>query len=76
MGDTKDLLLCFGALAPMIATQLRDAEVGFDAQDIDQLQRDADAITRLSVRHYLTEAATNRARRRLTKAVKHAVSRG
>lgn len=57
----------FGALAPKLHEQMGWPE---DNHVVQHLQADADAITRLSVRGYLNEKETAKARRALVRLIK------
>ena len=58
-----------GALAPSLIEQLAGH---VDAEKLAILDADADAITRLYVRGYITPSATDRARKRLSKKIEMA----
>lgn len=67
---SKDTIrLSLGALAEPLTAQLRTQGCFLESGDADHLQADADAITRLVIRGYMTEAASRRARRRLVERV-------
>jgi hypothetical protein len=57
--------ITFGAIADPLRKQLEGEH--FDAGTINHYQRDVDAITRLHVRGFLTDAETSRARIRVLK---------
>jgi chemotaxis regulatin CheY-phosphate phosphatase CheZ len=57
----------FGALAPPLAAQLRGLKI--DADRLDNLQKDADAVIRLYVQGLLTEQQAERALRKLSRRI-------
>jgi prephenate dehydratase len=57
----------FGALAPPLAAQLHGLNI--DADRLDNLQKDADAVTRLYVQGLLTEQQAERALRKLSRRI-------
>ena len=59
----------FGAMAPLLETQLGHQGLKITSGPLNHLQKDADALARLSARGVLSEAETGRARRRLMKAI-------
>jgi hypothetical protein len=61
----------FGALSPCIEEQLKDQGLMINLPPLDRqnLQRDADEISRLRFRRVLTEAEADRARWRLIKEI-------
>lgn len=67
-----NLSIQFGALAPDIKRQLPPGVVMADG-DLEHFQRDADSITRLSVRGLITDAAKNAARQKLMERIVKAV---
>ena len=62
------LSMSFGALAPPLAEQLPDG-AKIKRTDLIHFQKDADAITRLFVRGYLSDAGTSGARKRLMQKI-------
>jgi hypothetical protein len=62
----------FGALSPTIDEQLRQQGLKLDMDPLLRchLQRDADEVTRLRVRCILTEAESDKARRRILQIIK------
>jgi hypothetical protein len=62
----------FGALSPPIDEQLRQQglKLGTDPLVRCRLQRDADEVTRLRVRRILTEAESDKARKRILQIIK------
>lgn len=68
------LSLRLGALAPELSTQL--GESGLDKKQIRQYQQDADAITRLSVRGYISESDARRFRQSLVMKIERQVRDG
>ena len=67
----KQVTITLGALAPPLAQQLEG--VKFDG-DLWILQKDADAISRLAVRGFLTPAEAGRARKRFMKTLEKRIS--
>jgi hypothetical protein len=68
----RNIRISFGALSPPIDEQLRGQGLRLDMDPLqrDHLQRDADAVTRLRVRCILTEAESDKARRRIFQIIK------
>lgn len=66
------LALRLGPLAPNLSTQL--GESGLDKKQVSQFQQDADAITRLSVRGYISESDARRFRQSLVMKIEKAAS--
>lgn len=62
----------FGALSPPIDEQLREQGLKLDMDPLlrGHLQRDADEVTRLRVRCILTEAESDKARKRILQIIK------
>lgn len=62
----------FGALYPPIDEQLREQGLKLDMGPLQRahLQRDADEVTRLRVRCILTEAESDKARKRILQIIK------
>jgi hypothetical protein len=62
----------FGALSPPIDEQLRGQGLKLDMDPLLRchLQRDADEVTRLRVRCILTEAESDKARKRILQIIK------
>jgi hypothetical protein len=62
----------FGALSPPIDEQLRDQGFKLDMDPLQRayLQRDIDEVTRLRVRCILTEAESDKARKRIFQIIK------
>jgi len=62
----------FGALTPSIDDQLRDQDLKLDMDPVLRchLQRDVDEVTRLRVRCILTEAESDKARKRIFQIIK------
>jgi len=62
----------FGDLCPPIGEQLRDQGLKLDMDPLHchHLQRDADEVTRLRVRCILTEAESDKARKRILQIIK------
>jgi hypothetical protein len=69
------LSVSFGALSPPIDEQLRDQGLKLDMDPVHRchLQRDADEVARLRVRCILTEAESDRARKRIMQIIKKQV---
>ena len=63
------LKLKFGAMAPKLKDQIRDAGFRFHYKDVEQWQADADAIARLSIRGLLSDSQTASSRQRLTRLI-------
>lgn len=66
VSSTSEKILVFGAFAPRLTEQLAGA---VSESDVFELQKDADAITRLSVRGLLGDGAVDSARRRLIEKI-------
>lgn len=66
------LSVSFGALSPPIDEQLRQQGLKLDMDPLlrRHLQRDADEVTRLRVRCILTEAESDKARKRIIRIIK------
>lgn len=67
-----NLELNFGALSAPLQQQLRSqglAVLDGDAERLEHLQRDADALVRLVIRDVVTDSAAAAARRKLIKRV-------
>lgn len=62
-------ILTFGAMSAPLRAQLKIQGFDIDAAVVKHCQRDADAITRLLVRHMLSEGEAHKARRRLLRWV-------
>ena len=63
----KTLSIHFGAFANPLVKQLMGLR--FRLPDVGHWQKDADAIVRLRIRGFLSEAETSRARDRLSKKI-------
>ena len=63
----QNIRISLGALSPSIDEQLRDQgfKLNMDPLQRAYLQRDADEVTRLRVRCILTEAESDKARKRI-----------
>ena len=61
--------IALGAMAPKLSEQLEGL---LDPKDIDILDADAAAITRLYIRGYIPETTAHIARKRLVKAIERA----
>lgn len=61
--------ILFGALVPSLIDQLTRADCDFYPNKVRALQRDADAITQLSVRGLLSSSEVSKARQRLMKRI-------
>jgi hypothetical protein len=71
----QNVHIAFGALSPRIDEQLRDQGLKLD-MDVTiraHLQRDADEVARLRVRRILTEAESDKARKRIFQIIKKQV---
>ena len=68
----QSVRVSFGALSPRIDEQLRDQGLKLDMDPMDRrhLQRDVDEVTRLRVRCILTEAESDKARRRISQIIR------
>ncbi len=67
-----NLALNFGGLAAPLRQQLRSqglVVLDGDAEKLDHLQRDADALVRLVILNLVTDSAASAARRKLIKRV-------
>ena len=66
------LSVSFGALSPPIDEQLRQQGLKLDMDPLLRchLQRDADEVTRLRVRCILSEAESDKARKRILRIIK------
>lgn len=69
----KKLEITFGAMTKPLVDQCRAQELALPAADARELQRDADAITRLGARGMLTEGQVQDARRKLMRKIRQAV---
>jgi hypothetical protein len=68
----QNVRVSFGALSPPIDEQLREQGLKLDMDPLQRgyLQRDADEVTRLRVRCILTEAESDKARKRIFQIIK------
>ena len=68
----QNICISLGALSPSIDEQLRDQGFKLDMDPLQRayLQRDADEVTRLRVRCILTEAESDKARKRIFQIIK------
>ena len=68
----QSIRISFGALSPPIDEQLRDQGLKLDMDPVHRchLQRDADEVARLRVRCRLTEAESDKARKRILQIIK------
>ena len=66
----------FGALAPKLARQLSEQHHMFDAGIIKHCQQDADVLTRLRVRGYLSERTVETIQRRLIRKIMRELKSG
>jgi len=71
MGDGQLIGIEFGVMCKPIARQVRDQ--GFDISEAvaELFQRDVDALTRLSVRQFLSESEVLCARKRILKRLRN-----
>lgn len=69
MEKPENVGLHFGAGAGTVADQLTEQGFAFDAGQAEHWQKDSDAITRLHLRGFITDAAAHRARQKLTDKV-------
>lgn len=71
MGNkSKSLTVVFGALAPPLSEQVPS----LNKMDAKRFQNHADCITRLSINSILTGSEVHRARTRLLKQIKKAIT--
>jgi hypothetical protein len=70
--NQQNIRISFGALSPSIDEQLRDQDLKLDMDPVSRcyLQRDVDEVTRLRVRCILTEAESDKARKRIFQIIK------
>jgi hypothetical protein len=70
--NQQKIRIAFGALLPPIDEQLRDQGLKLDMNSLFRglLQRDADEVSRLRVRGILTEAESDKARKRILQTIK------
>ena len=61
--------IAMGAFAPKISVQL--ADMGFDENQLEAIDKDADAITRLYVRGLIPATQRDAARRKLVKSIEN-----
>lgn len=61
--------IVFGAVAPLLESQLGRQGLRLVGSKLLHIQKDVDAVARLSVRRVLSDAETVRARRRLVKVI-------
>jgi hypothetical protein len=68
----QNIRISFGALSPSIDEQLRDQGFKLDLDPLQRayLQRDTDEVTRLRIRCILTEAESDKARKRIIQIIK------
>ena len=68
----QNIRISFGAFSLSIDEQLRDQGFKLDMDPLERayLQRDADKVTRLRVRCVLTEADSDKARKRIFQFIK------
>lgn len=71
----QNVHISFGALSPPLDEQLRDQGLKLDMDETIRahLQRDADEVARLRVRRVLTEAESDKARKRIFQIIKKQV---
>jgi hypothetical protein len=71
----RNIRIFFGALSPPIDEQLRQQGLKLNMDPLLRchLQRDADEVTRLRVRCILTEAESDKARKRILQIIKKQV---
>ena len=72
--NSREFGVYFGALSPTLAEQLQEAGLDYDEDTIDHLNRDAEAITRLSVRGVLPDSQAQAARKKLMKKIEKCVA--
>ncbi len=68
----RNIRIAFGAISPPIDEQLRDQGFKLDMDPLWRvyLQRDVDEITRLRIRCVLTDAESDKARKRIFQIIK------
>ena len=68
----QNIRISFGAFSPTIEEQLRDQRFKLDMDPLKRthLQRDSDQVARLRVRCILTEAESDKARKRILQIIK------
>jgi len=68
----RNLRINFGAMSPRIEEQLEEQGLGLDLEPVQRmhLQRDIDEVSRLRVRCVLTEAESDKARKRIFQFIK------
>lgn len=68
----RNIRIAFGAISPPIDEQLRDQGFKLDMDPLwrGYLQRDVDEVTRLRIRCVLTEAESDKARKRIFQIIK------
>ncbi len=70
--NNENLTLSMGALSDTFDDQIK--QQGFDVpEDIEQHQKDADAITRLVIRGLIPQSVAHKSRQKLVKAVAKSV---
>lgn len=72
--STKRILVEFGALSRPLADQI--SHLGFNKDDVEHWQKDADAITRLCVRQLIAEGESKRAMKKLISKIESAYRQG
>lgn len=63
------LSIQFGAMAPLLESQLGHQGMRLVGSKLMHIQKDADALARLAVRGVLSDGETRNARRRLLKVI-------
>lgn len=68
----RNLHIAFGAMSPRLEEQLKEQGLRLDLEPVQRgnLQQDIDEVTRLRVRGVLTEAESDRARKRIFQVIK------
>jgi hypothetical protein len=68
----RNIRIAFGAISPPIDEQLRDQGFKLDMDPLwrGYLQRDVDEVTRLRIRCVLTEAESDKDRKRIFQIIK------
>jgi len=69
----RTIQISLGAIAPKIITQLDEQGIVCDLEVIKHLQRDADAIARLSIQGFIPDAVAHTARKKLVKKIEKAI---
>jgi hypothetical protein len=60
-----------GALAPKITSQLKKQGIHYNPKDIAHIQQDFDAVVRLKVRGFISDAAASKVEKCILKSLKN-----